>query len=629
MTDNWKDTDTSGTPEQEEDSLRFPHVSFDASSQGESPAQEPASPFAEGEPQPFAENAEEASPSSTPNSEEEPQTFAENPVEASSSAQKPGEEPQPFPQSQAEEKSEEGPAAESDSGSRAPEDVYSYSRPPQTGSQDEAFHRPPNPYARPNGYPSGNGYYPGSGYSGGNGYYSGNSYNNGNNYRPNNGYSSNFGGGFPPQPPVYSPTSGWQEPAPVEPPRKAGRRQKLFLGLIGALAVVLAVSFVGWGIWSASFGDPDNPPFAELPSTSSSPSDSAPSSGENSQQETPSASEQPEISLGEGGDIDIQSIPSGDPMTAKDVYKKVAPSVVGIVATITDANGNETSDEGSGIVATSDGYIITNSHVVNDSRSTTVKVVTKDDEEYPGVVVGYDRTTDLAVIKIEATNLTPAEFGNADQMEIGDVVLAIGNPGGLDFASSMTQGIISALDRSLGTNSQNGMTYIQTDAAINPGNSGGALVNLYGQVIGINSSKLVAEDFEGMGFAIPVNKAKDILNSLMNVGYVQGRTRLGITGRDITEQEAQFYEVPAGFLILEIDEDSDIDEAGGQVQDIICGVNGQEVTGLSDISDLLLDYSPGDKITLTLYRMSGGTQGTGDTFDITITLLEDKGETQN
>ncbi len=194
-------------------------------------------------------------------------------------------------------------------------------------------------------------------------------------------------------------------------------------------------------------------------------------------------------------------------MTAKEVYQKVSPSVVGVVATITDQEGNSSTDQGSGIVATKDGYIITNSHVVNDSRGTQVKVVTKDEEEYTGTVIGYDRNTDLAIVKIDAEDLVPAEFGDADAMEVGDTVLAIGNPGGLEYASSMTRGIVSALNRKLSSNSDNGMTYIQTDAAINPGNSGGALVNEYGQVIGINSSKLVAEDFEGMGFAIPVSKA--------------------------------------------------------------------------------------------------------------------------
>lgn len=573
MTDTWKDdTGAPQQPEQNGDPLQFPNVSFDGVHQ---PASEEPS------------QNDSSAPSAEP--QEQPETVSENDSVS-------GQESVYSPQ-------------------RETEPPYNNPSPEEYGPQ----RRPPNPY-QPSSKPTG--YYRNPYSSENRAPYQG--YPNGNYYGGNSSYPNNNFGGFPPngQPPVYSPTSGWQEPPVPQPPRKAGRRQKIYLSLIGALAVVLTFSFAGWGVYSAIFGDPDSPPVTDgLPSSSS-------QGGDTSSQEE-SSTPQPEISLGNGGNIEIADLPTGDPLTAKEVYKKVSPSVVGIVSTVTDTDGNETQDEGSGIVVTSDGYIITNSHVVNDSRSTAVKVVTKDDTEYPGVVVGYDRTTDLAIVKIEAEGLTPAEFGNADQMEIGDVVLAIGNPGGLDFASSMTQGIISALDRSLGSNSQNGMTYIQTDAAINPGNSGGALVNSYGQVIGINSSKLVAEDFEGMGFAIPVSKAQDILNSLMNMGYVEGRPRLGITGRDITEQEAQFYEVPTGFLILEIDEDSDIEQAGGQVQDIICGINGQEVNGLSDISDLLLDYAPGDKITLTLYRISDSTQGGGDTFDITITLLEDKGETQN
>lgn len=429
------------------------------------------------------------------------------------------------------------------------------------------------------------------------------------------------------QPPTYSPMGGWNSP-PSPPQRPApGKQQKIFLGLIAGLLIVLAVGFGGYSVYSALFGDPaidPNSSSAEgiLPSVTPEPTAIPDSSQqESSSQEVPS--------VGEGGTIKINPRPSGDPLVATEIYKKVSPSVVGIVAEITDADGNTSSDQGSGIVATEDGYIITNSHVINDSRGTSVKVVTRDEKEYPGVVVGYDRTTDLAVVKIDATGLTPAEFGDSDEMEVGETVYAIGNPGGLEYASSMTQGIISALNRLLGSNSQNGMTYLQTDAAINPGNSGGALVNEYGQVIGINSSKLVAEDFEGMGFAIPVSQAQDIINSLMNHGYVEGRTRLGIMGRDISEQEAQFYDVPKGFLILEIDEDSNIGTAGGAVNDIICAVNGHEVTCLADISDELLGYHPGDSITLTLYRLPAAGQTEGSSFDITITLLEDRGETQS
>ena len=445
-----------------------------------------------------------------------------------------------------------------------------------------------------------------------------------------NPYTPPAGGDVPPQQPAsYSPMGGpWETPVPEK--RRMGTAQKWFLGIIIVLAAGMAVGFFGNAIASAFFGNTDG----SSPLIPENPSSSSQSESSSQAEATPSPSPESSPSTGTGAAIEIMDLPDGEPLEAKEVYQKVAPSVVGIVATAPSDSSDgeseqEVTDQGSGIIATSDGYIITNSHVVNDSRSTKVTVVTRDDVEYDGVVVGYDRTTDLAIIKIDAEGLTPAEFGDVSQMSIGDTVLAIGNPGGLDFASSMTRGIISALDRRLESSSENVMTYIQTDAAINPGNSGGALVNTYGQVIGINSSKLVAEDYEGMGFAIPVSRAEQILNSLMNVGYVEGRTRLGITGRDLSEQEAQFYDVPMGFLILEIDEDSDITAAGGAVGDIICGVDGQEVSNLSEISAVLLNYSPGDQITLTLYRMSDSGQQSGSEFDITITLLEDKGETQS
>lgn len=444
-------------------------------------------------------------------------------------------------------------------------------------------------------------------------------------------YGPNPAGSYPPpytppydpseQPPSYSPMGGgWGIPNPPEPPRpKAGKQQKFYLGIIGLLTAVLVVGFVGYAAYSAIFGDPAMPPLLEdTPSSSQNES-----SGEGTDSQTESSTS-PVPDPGEGGTIEISPTPSGDALIPRDVYSKISPSVVGIVTTITDSEGDTSTDQGSGIVATENGYIITNSHVVGDSRSTEVKIVTRDETEYPGVVVGYDRTTDLAIVKIDAEGLTPAEFGDSDLMQVGDTVFAIGNPGGLTYASSMTMGIVSAQNRVLGSNSKNGMTYIQTDAAINPGNSGGALVNEYGQVIGINSSKLVAPDFEGMGFAIPVSKALDILNSLMNVGYVEGRTRLGITGQDVTEEQAEFYDIPQGFLIMAIDEDSDIGTAGGKVEDIICGVDGETVTCLTDISNLLLNYSPGDTIELTLYRRSEKKELT-----ITVTLLEDKGETQS
>lgn len=320
--------------------------------------------------------------------------------------------------------------------------------------------------------------------------------------------------------------------------------------------------------------------------------------------------------------IAIEKRPSTAELDAKAVYKKIAPSTVTVGATMPTSSGDATTT-GTGIIATSDGYVITNSHVVFDSKNTILKITTNDGEEYEAVVVGVDRSTDLAVLKMNDHNFTPAEFGDTGELSIGEWVLAIGNPGGEKFSSSLTRGIISGLDRTVGEYSENGMTYIQTDAAINPGNSGGPLVNMYGQVVGINSSKIITTGYEGMGFAIPVSGAQEIINELLSGGYVKGRTRLGITGGDVSELEAQMYNIPLGFKIATINNDSAFNGSKVEAGDIITAIDGNEVTGISSISNTLLKYHPGDKIKVTLYRSS-----TDTSFDVEIVLLEDKGETQ-
>ncbi len=325
--------------------------------------------------------------------------------------------------------------------------------------------------------------------------------------------------------------------------------------------------------------------------------------------------------------ITIEDVPNGRELTAQEVYEKVVKSTVTVSVTL-EQQGVERTSTGTGIVATSDGYIITNAHVVLNSKSSRVKVTTEENKEYDAVVVGLDRTTDLAVLKTNDYGFTPAEFGDSSELSIGDTVIAIGNPGGAKFSGSMTGGYVSGLDRAVGKYSENGMTYIQTDAAINPGNSGGPLVNLYGQVVGINSSKIITEGYEGMGFAIPVSKAQPIINDLLSGGYVKGRVRLGITGMD-TEGDYRYamMGLPSGFVITKIDEDSAFAGTDAKVGDIITGIDGETVTNLSEISNLLVKYEPGDKITVTLYRMESGNSDNRE-VEVTITLLEDKGETQ-
>ena len=325
--------------------------------------------------------------------------------------------------------------------------------------------------------------------------------------------------------------------------------------------------------------------------------------------------------------IVIETKPKTNALEADEVYAKASKSIVTVLSTVETLQGPQDST-GTGIIATSDGYIITNSHVVLNSKKTAVRIVTLDGEEYDAVVVGVDRTTDLAILKTDDHNFKPAEFGSADELVIGEWVIAIGNPGGVNFSSSLTRGVVSGLNRTVGSHSQNGMTYIQTDAAINPGNSGGPLLNMYGQVVGINSSKIVSSGYEGMGFAIPVSQAQGIINELLAGGYVKGRTRLGIKGTDVTYDQFLEFNVPRGFVISQIDEDSAFVGTEAQVGDIIFEMEGEEVSGINDLSNLMLGYSAGDEVKFKLHRPNPEKSKKGTEIEITVTLLEDKGETQ-
>ncbi len=333
--------------------------------------------------------------------------------------------------------------------------------------------------------------------------------------------------------------------------------------------------------------------------------------------------------------ISIEKKPAGEELSPTDIYSGSANSIVGIGAVyVDDTTGREVKGAGTGIIATEDGYIVTNSHVVMNSKKTRILITTHDGKEHEAIVVGSDRTTDLAVLKMNGEGYEPAVFGDADELEIGEQVIAIGNPGGQQFSSSLTGGYVSGLDRAVGEYSESGMTYIQTDAAINPGNSGGPLFNMYGQVVGINSSKIITQGYEGMGFAIPVSKAQDIINELSAGGYVKGRTRLGITGIDVSEIE-HAYGYPRGFKIMSLADDSAFKGTEAQVGDVITKIEGKAVNGIGELSNQLLTYSPNDKIKLTLFRVNADIpfgeqygEQLGEEFEVEITLLEDKGETQ-
>lgn len=308
---------------------------------------------------------------------------------------------------------------------------------------------------------------------------------------------------------------------------------------------------------------------------------------------------------------------ANDGLSGEEIYAKVSPSVVSIQAV------NLTSGEGgtgSGVIMSADGYIITNNHVVVDENTGVqqdkITVYMSDGTSFPAEVIGLDEQTDLAVLKIDpaGTTLTPAEFGDSNSLQVGEEVYAIGSPGGLELANTITGGHISALNRDI-TIDDRVMSLIQTDAAINPGNSGGALINKYGQVIGITSAKLGISYYEGLGFAIPMDTVKPIVDELIQNGYIAGRPQIGISGQNVSEQQSAAYGIPQGVRVINVDSRSNAAAAGVQANDIITGINSTEVTDMDGVNAVKDELSAGDKITLTLYRMS-----TGKTFTVSFAL---------
>ncbi len=236
--------------------------------------------------------------------------------------------------------------------------------------------------------------------------------------------------------------------------------------------------------------------------------------------------------------------------------------------------------------------------------------------EYPATIVGSDPVSDIAVIKINANNLPYVELGDSDNLVVGETVVAIGNPYGLELAGTVTSGIVSSANRTI-TNSEREVSVIQTDAAINPGNSGGPLINTKGQVIGINSMKISSTDSESLGFAIPISDAVDIINSLMKNGYVTNRPLIGISGQDIDEMASRVYGLPQGVYVTSVDASSDAKAKGIQPYDIIVGANGQTVTSMSQLNAIKDKFKAGENLTLKIWR-------SGKTLEVTITLGEDK-----
>lgn len=310
-----------------------------------------------------------------------------------------------------------------------------------------------------------------------------------------------------------------------------------------------------------------------------------------------------------------------DGLSTEEIAAKTEDSVVGIITASLSSTGNGyvTNSQGSGVILTSDGYIVTNAHVIgtaddaNDTYLPAERIVVyfHDGESVDASLIAFDAATDLAVIKVQVQQeLTPAELGDPDALVLGERVVAIGNPGGISLSGTITQGIVSGLDRVVTVGKVGGdqIPCIQTDAAINTGNSGGALVNKYGQVVGIVSIKM-GDSYENIGFAIPMDLVKSVAEELISHGNVLlGRVRIGITYTSITQDMSALYGIPAGLRIVEVDPESD---CAGKILpgDIVTAMDGTEVTDSDSIDPILQTKIPGDPLILTIYRADENGEG--------------------
>ena len=313
------------------------------------------------------------------------------------------------------------------------------------------------------------------------------------------------------------------------------------------------------------------------------------------------------------GSLTLQTGPSGAAKLGyNEIFQKCSPSVVGIKSF--DGKSSDSYSWGSGIVVSSDGYILTNTHVIDEGERATVQLY--DGTTCAAKLVAADSQSDVAILKIEKTGLTPAVFASSKNIRTGDAVCAIGNPLSPDYSLTMTSGIISATSREI---SYNGavMKLLQTDTSINEGNSGGPLFNDRGQVIGITNMKIVSSfsNIEGIGFAIPSDTLQSIVAALMNDGAVYGRSTIGVTVGPISEDIADYYDIPVGLYVSEVLDNSDAQKQGIKKGDIITKVNGKDAHSTSDIAEEKSKLDIGDTIDFTVWR-------SGSTFKVSVKIMD-------
>lgn len=399
------------------------------------------------------------------------------------------------------------------------------------------------------------------------------------------------------------------------------------IAFVLCLAIVGVGSVQGYRIYQDQHGSNGFSEFSEdkAKSIKDTPLKSAPSSDDEDNADLPSL-----IEL--AGREDAKSLP--------DIVDEIMPSVVGVQATFEYTvqtydffgwgTGNQSSNNfdgrGTGIIMSEDGYIVTNAHCIYDDstqyhagEALEVTVRFTDQSEHKAQIIAYDTDSDLAVIKVNETGLKPASFGDSDDLRVGELVVAVGNPLGFDLFGSVTCGIVSAINRHISINEKD-MNFLQTDAAINEGNSGGPLLNSCGQVIGINSAKYSSSygsaTIEGLGFAIPISDAKKIIDDLINYNYVTGRPKLGVSSVDVTEADSRRYGVPMGAYVINVEEGSAADLAGIKARDIIIDIEGDTISSTAQLNSVKNKYKAGDTISVKVNR-------NGEDITLDVTLQED------
>lgn len=308
-----------------------------------------------------------------------------------------------------------------------------------------------------------------------------------------------------------------------------------------------------------------------------------------------------------------ENIPQENGLSLQSIYEMNIPSVVSI--SCQSRSGGST---GTGVILSEKGYIVTNAHVVEGALSVTIQLT--DNRTYQASLVGSDEISDLAVLFIEAEDLVPAQFGDSNSLRVGDTVTAIGDPLGVEFRGSFTDGIVSAINRDVAIDGRT-MSLIQTNAALNSGNSGGPLINCYGQVVGINTMKISAftnsAGVEGLGFAIPSTTVKDIVDQIITQGYVSGRPTLGISGDALSNFYQYYYRLPAGLYITQVESGSYAEYYGISAGDILLAIDDTRITNMDALNNVLYDHQVGDTVTAIIYR--GGQQ-----YKVELTLTENK-----